>query len=80
MGVTRLTAMTIQGQGYNIVCESYGGVPETDNKFGGVISLFKEGKRHSTLASSDAIFDTSEKAIDAMKGAVEDIRKMDLMA
>ena len=75
--VSLYTAMVIQGQGDNIVCEPYGQHKET-GKWAGAINLYHGGFFHTTLLSSEPIYDTIENAIEDMKTVVEQIRKIDL--
>lgn len=77
MGIYLITAMTIQGQGDNIVCEPLGQHRET-GKWAGVINLYKGGFFHTTLLSSEPIFSTREEAISEMKEVVRLVREMDL--
>lgn len=77
MGVSLLNALTIQGQGDNIVCEVYG-QSEENRKWAGAISLYKDGRFHITLISSRPVFDTAEKAVKFMESVVAEVRALDL--
>lgn len=77
MGLTRLSVMTIQGNGDNIVCEVFGHDRQT-KKWAGAINLYKDGFFHTTVVSSSAAFDTAEKAVAFMKEIVQEVRKLDL--
>lgn len=77
MGVSLRNALIIQGQGDNIVCEPYGQSRE-DSKWAGAINLYKEGHFHTTLISSQPVFDTAEKAVEFMEGVVAEVRTLNL--
>ncbi len=69
--------MVIQSQGENVVCEPYGQHKET-GKWAGAVNLYHDGSFHTTLLSSEPVYDTKEGAIEGMKTVVEQIRKIDL--
>jgi hypothetical protein len=77
MGISLRNAMIIQSQGDNIVCEVYGQSKET-GKWAGAINLYEEGFFHTTLISSQTIFDTKKMAVECMEGVVEIAKKIDL--
>ena len=74
--MTRLTGLIIQTNGENVVCDSAG--PDKFGKYAGWISLFKDGSYHSSLLSTNGIYDSTEEAEKKMKNLVEEIRAMDL--
>ena len=74
MSISRLTALTIQNNSDTIVCESGG--PNKNGKFVGWISM-PNGR---TLLNTEAIYDSSKKAISAMQDIVDEINKTDLIA
>jgi hypothetical protein len=77
MGISLITALTIQNQGSNIHCEPYGQHKDT-GKWAGAINLYHDGFFHTTLLSSEATFDSSELAVKAMEDVVQQVRKADL--
>lgn len=77
MGISLYSALAIQGNGDDIVCEPYGQHKET-HKWAGAINLYKDGFFHTTLLSSEPVYDTRELAIEGMKEVVEAVRAMDL--
>lgn len=77
LGVSMITALTIQNNGDDIVCSS--GEDKKSKKWKGFIHLYKEGRFHCELISTDPAFDSSQLAEQRMQKLVEDIRKLDLL-
>jgi|AntAceMinimDraft_4_1070372.scaffolds.fasta_scaffold01637_8 hypothetical protein len=77
MGISNVTILTIQNSDNEIVCNYYGQDKET-GKWSGVVYLYKNGHIHTTLFSSNCVFDTKDIAISKMKEIVEKIKKMDM--
>ncbi len=77
MCVSLRNALIIQGQGDNVVCEPYG-QSRKNSKWAGAINLYKEGHFHTTLVSSQPVFDTAEKATQFMETLVAQVRALDL--
>jgi hypothetical protein len=70
-------ALTIQNPDNDIRCEGYGQDRKT-KKWAGAINLYHDGHFHTTLLSSESVFDSEEAAIKAMEGVVSSIRAIDL--
>jgi hypothetical protein len=77
MSISRITALIIQTNGDNIRAEVQG-QDSTTGKYTGCIAQYKNGERHTTLASSAPTFNNREEAITAMEALIEIISKHDL--
>jgi hypothetical protein len=73
-----ITALEIQTNGDNIVCDVGG--PAKNGKFCGWISLFRDGDLHKHLLSTHPIFATAKEATEYVEKIVTDVRAMDLTA
>ena len=78
MGMSRLTALIIQTNGNNIKCDAAGPSPE-NGKYSGWINLWKRGAFHQPLLNSEPVYESEEKAIEAMKEVVKAVRAADVM-
>ena len=82
MGMSVLTALTIQGNGDDIVCEACR-ERKKGAKWAGMISLFRGHGRdrhlHTMLLSSEPIYNFSWTAKAAMKKLVAKIRATDFL-
>ena len=77
--VSRITALTIQTRGDDVQCEALG-QEETSGLWIGVINLYRNQCFHTTLLSTVPMYKTSEKAVQAMKDFVKQIRATPLTA
>ena len=68
-----ITALTIQNEENDIQCEALGQHKKT-GKWAGAINLYHDGFFHTTLLTSNAVFDSPEKAVSFMKDTVKKIR------
>jgi hypothetical protein len=76
--VTKLTAILIQIHGKDIKCEAVGPTRK-GRKFMGLVNLYMNGEFHSTLLSSQAIYETPGLAVSEMQRVVDNVRAMDLL-
>jgi len=77
MGISLLTAITIQSNGDDIHCETAGS-DEESGKWAGAISLYRDGHLHTTLLSTKPTYKTRRTAVAAMKRLVAKIRAAEL--
>ena len=77
MGLSRMSAMMIQGNGDNVKCAAGGPCKET-GKWAGWIELWKDGRLHTPIVSTQPAYDSKEEAVKAMEDLVEEVRKLDL--
>jgi len=75
MGVSRISALTVHNPDNDIRVEVLGQHKET-GKWAGAINLYKDNCLHSTVISSQAVYDTQEAAIKEMQEVVDAIRAM----
>lgn len=76
MGVSRLTAWTIQNPENDIRWNASGPV---DGKYAGWILMYKEGSYHFDLLSTGLVYESAEAAKAAMKALVSEIRSMEVV-
>lgn len=76
MGISLLTALTIKtNDDERIRCfYRYDG----HEKYGGEISLWKDGEFHALLISTKYIYKSEQEALKSMNELVKDIRQMEL--
>lgn len=75
MGLTRLSAMMIQGN--ETLCEATG--PHENGKYGGYVYLMKNGEIHTPIVSVDyGYFESEETAVEYFEALVKEVREMDL--
>lgn len=77
--MTRHTALVIQNLENDIRCEPYGQDKET-KKWAGAVNLYHDGFFHTTLLSSEPVFESSEASVAYMEGVVERVRAADVLA
>jgi hypothetical protein len=77
MGISRLTAMTIQSN-YPKNIEYLAIKAHKKEKWAVCICLLRGGKIHSDLISTEPFYDTDKATITAMKDVVQEIMKIDL--
>jgi len=76
--MTRYTALVIQNEDNDIRCEPYCQHKET-KKWAGAVNLYHDGFFHTTLLSSEAIFESSEASVAYMKDVVQQVRAADVL-
>ena len=75
MGLTRLSAMMIQGN--ETMCEAQG--PYENAKYGGCIYLIKNGENHTPIVSVDyGYYESAEEAKQCLEQLVEEVRNIDI--
>lgn len=72
--MTRLTAMIIATNGEDIKC-SAGGPSKTNGNYVGWIEHWRDGRLHQPLLNSEPVFKSAEKAVEAMKEIVQEVRE-----
>jgi hypothetical protein len=77
MPISLYTALVIQTEGNDIRCEPYR-QDEATGKWAGAINLYHDGHFHTTLLSSNQIYDSSEDAVKGMEKVVAEVRAMKL--
>lgn len=75
--MTRYTALVIQNPDNDIHCEIYNQNEEA-KKWAGAINLYHDGSFHTTLLSSELIFDSPEAAVAYMEDVVKQVRATEL--
>lgn len=73
MGVSVLTALTVQNPENDIRCQAGGPV---NGKWAGWITLYKDEMYHRPLLSTEPVYDSEADAKRAMEKTVEEIRKL----
>ena len=76
--MTRYTAFVIQNEDNDIRCEPYGQHKET-KKWAGAVNLYHDGFFHTTLLSSEPVFESSKVSIAYMEDVVKQIRAADVL-
>ena len=81
MGVTKLTALTIQGWPDTASIDGEGiyvtaGKSKGETGWSGHVYLVKESEVHRLLLSTQHVFESKEKAVADMKRTVESIRNL----
>ena len=72
--MTRYTVLVVQDCDNDIRCELYGGQHRKTKKWAGAINLYHGGFFHTTLLSSEPVFESSELAVMYMEDLVKQIR------
>ena len=75
--ISRYTAMVIQNPKNDICCRALGEDKES-GKWVGTIDQFKEGHFHTTLVSSNPIFESAKLAVLEMERIVKKIKDLKL--
>ena len=75
--MTVYTALVIKNNGDDIHCETGGQSKET-GKWIGVVNLYKGEFFHTTLLSSNAVFNSKDESVTGMEKIVEQVRAMEL--
>jgi len=76
--MTRYTAFVIKNEDNDIRCEHYGQHKET-KKWAGAVNLYHDGFFHTTLLSSEPVFESSKASIAYMEDVVKQIRAADVL-
>ncbi|MFH0846218.1 MAG: hypothetical protein V1851_02345 [Patescibacteria group bacterium] len=74
MTISRLTALTIQNPNNDIRYEVFS-QDEKSGLFAGSVTNYKDGHPHAILLSTNAVYDSVEKTLEAMKNLIEKIQK-----
>ena len=75
--MTLYTALVIQNPANDIRCEPYSQHKKT-KKWAGAINLYHTESFHTTLLSSEPIFESSEAAVAYMEDVVKQVKALDL--
>lgn len=83
MGITRYTAMAIQGWPVTDDANSEGlwpcGVESIDSKgWASVLWLVKRGEPHCILLSTKPIYSSESEAVDTLKATIAEVKALDL--
>ena len=77
--MTLYTALVIRNEDNDIRCEPYGQHEQTGN-WAGAINLYHGGCFHTTLISSEPIFESSDAAVTCMENVVKQVRAAEIPA
>ena len=77
--MTLYTALVIQNQDNDIRCEPYSQHKET-KKWAGAVNLYHNGFFHTTLLSSEPVFESSEASVAYLENIVKQVRAADVPA
>lgn len=75
--MTLITVLTIQNLDNDIRCETYGLHAQT-KKWAGAINLYHNGIFHTTLLSSDPIYESADASVVHMEDVVQRIRDINV--
>ena len=67
--ITRYSALVIKSEDNDIRCEPYGQNSKT-GKWSGAINLYHDDFFHTTVISSDSVFESSEESVIFMQNIV----------
>lgn len=75
MGISLIDALTIATRDDDVKCEIYGHTKTEPRKWAGAIMLYNGNDVHRPIITSNAVFESEEECLEAMRKIVTSTRK-----